>query len=136
MAETNLSQVSKKELAGAYAKLKAQKQKAQKAAKEQTEALVRDVVTIAGGAGVSYLMANRAATAEKEGQDDEGIKEAQQIVGVDMDVAVGGVAAIAGIMDLGGKMSDTIRALGVGALTSAAARVAGEKAREQVESGE
>lgn len=120
MAEAK--EVSKKELAAAYAKLQARTKGAQKAAKEQTEEFVRDAITVVSGAGLGYYMGMLEAEAESE--DEDAIAESQQIAGIDIDLAVGGVAAIAGLTKMGGKMSESIRAIGVGALTEWAGRTA------------
>jgi len=54
-----------------------------------------------------------------------------------MDLAVGGGLAAVGLAKLGGKMSETVRAAGIGALTAWASRTGHEKgmegARESVE---
>lgn len=120
MAEAK--EVSKKELAEAYAKLKARTKNTQEAAKKQTEEFVRDAITVASGAGLGYYMGMMEA--EAESTDEDAIAEQQQIAGIDIDLMVGGVAAIAGLTKMGGKMSDSIRAIGVGALTEWAGRTA------------
>ena len=63
-----------------------------------------------------------------------------QMAGMDIDLLVGGAAAVAGLTKMGGKMSDTIRAVGIGALTEWAGRTfyesGFEKALEAEEEGE
>lgn len=126
MAEAK--EVSKKELADAYAKLKSRTKNAQEVAKKQGEELIRDAITVASGGALGYYMGMMEAEADTEGKSDEdaeaAIAENQQIAGIDLDLLVGGAAAAAGLMKLGGKMSDTLRAVGVGALAEWAGRTA------------
>lgn len=127
--EASLADISKKELAEQYAGLKRRMDKSRKQARDEGEALIRDVITVGSGAGVGYLMGSRAASAGA-GASEEELAEAQQIAGVDMDLVIGGGLAAVGLMKMGGKMSDTVRAAGIGALTSWASRLAHEKGLE------
>ncbi len=130
MAEAK--EVSKKELAEAYAKLKARGKNAQEVAKKQGEELIRDAITVASGGALGYYMGMMEGEADTAGKEpgteeyDEAVAENQQVAGIDLDLLVGGAAAAAGLMKLGGKMSDTLRAVGVGALTEWAGRTAYE----------
>jgi len=126
--EASLADVSKKELAEQYAGLKRRMDKTRKQARDEGETLIRDVITVGSGAGVGYLMGSRAASVA--GGSEEELAEAQQIAGVDMDLVIGGGLAAVGLMKLGGKMSDTVRAAGIGALTSWASRLGHEKGLE------
>ena len=126
--EAGLADISKKELAEQYAGLKRRMDKSRKQARDEGEALIRDVITVGSGAGVGYLMGQKEASVA--GGSDEELAEAQQIAGVDMDLVIGGGLAAVGLMKLGGKMSDTVRAAGIGALTSWASRLAHEKGLE------
>ena len=135
MAEAK--EVTKKELAEAYAKLKTRTKGAQEASKKQGEEIIRDAITVASGGALGYYMGMMEAEADlsKATTDDEiseAIAESQQIAGIDIDLLVGGAAAAAGLMKLGGKMSDTLRAIGVGGLAEWAGRTAYESG---VESG-
>lgn len=126
---TELKDVPKAELAEAYSKLKARTKSAQDASKKEGEALVRDAITIASGGALGYYMGMMEGDADikpgmTDDEKDEAIAEAQQMAGIDIDLLVGGAAAVAGLMKLGGKMSDTIRAVGVGALAEWAGRTA------------
>lgn len=127
MAEAK--EVTKKELADAYAKLKTRTKGAQETAKKQGEELIRDAITVASGGALGYYMGMMEGDADlskatTEEEEDDAIAEAQQIAGIDIDLLVGGGAAAAGLMKLGGKMSDTLRAVGVGALAEWAGRTA------------
>lgn len=132
MAKAELKDVPKAELAEAYSKLKARGKSAQEASKKEGEALVRDAITIASGGALGYymgMMEGEASTDKEWGTADEDKKEEllaeyQQMAGIDLDLLVGGAAAVAGLMKLGGKMSDTVRAVGVGALAEWAGRTA------------
>jgi hypothetical protein len=124
--EASLADISKKELAEQYASLKRRIDKGRKQGREEGEALIRDVITVGAGAGVGYLMGSREANVGA-GASEEDIAKAQQIGGVDMDLVIGGGLAVVGLMKMGGKMSDTVRAAGIGALTSWASRLATEK---------
>jgi len=130
MAKAELKDVPKAELAEAYSKLKARTKNAQEASKKEGEALVRDAITVASGGALGYymgMMEGEASTDKEWGTADDTKKEEilaeyQQMAGIDIDLLVGGAAAVAGLMKLGGKMSDTVRAVGVGALTEWAGR--------------
>jgi len=135
-----LKDVSKQELAEAYGKLKSRTKNAQMQAKREAELLIEDVLTVAAGGGVGYLMGQRRAEAAeaavkegKSGEDlEEAIAEGGQVAGIDLDLMVGGVATAAGMLKLGGKMSNTVRKVGIGALTAYAARVGYEKGEDSV----
>lgn len=139
-----LSDVSKQELAEAYSKLKSRTKSAQLQAKKETEALIEDALTVAAGGGLGYLMGQRHAEAEdaaiKEGLSGDELAEATaeggQIAGIDMDLLVGGAATAVGLMKLGGKMSNTVRKIGIGGLTAYAARVGREKGIDSVKETE
>lgn len=128
--EASLADISKKELAEQYASLKRRMDKSRKDARSEGETLIRDVITVGSGAGVGYLMGSRAASVGGAAASEEELAEAQQIAGVDMDLVIGGGLAAVGLMKMGGKMSDTVRAAGIGALTSWASRLAHEKGLE------
>jgi hypothetical protein len=132
MADDKLSTVSKQQLAEAYAKLKSRTDKMRNMAKDEGEALVRDVITIGSGFGVGYYMGMQYGEATKEGETEEKIKEAGQIAGIDFDLMVGGGLAALGLMKMAGKQSDTIRAAGIGALSAWAGRTGQEKGLESV----
>ena len=133
---TELKDVPKAELAEAYSKLKSRTKGAQEASKKEGEALVRDAITIASGGALGYYMGmmhgdaesdkdyTAAAAAGDTDKMEELLADAQQMAGIDLDLLVGGAAAVAGLMKLGGKMSDTVRAVGVGALAEWAGRTA------------
>lgn len=139
-----LKDVSKQELAEAYGKLKSRTKNAQMQAKREAELLIEDVLTVASAGGVGYLMGQRHAqgeeTADSEGLSGEEreakIAEAGQVAGIDLDLAIGGVATAAGMMKLGGKMSNTVRKVGIGALAGYAQRVGYEKGGESVTEAE
>jgi len=139
-----LKDVSKQELAEAYGKLKSRTKNAQMQAKREAELLIEDVLTVAAGGGVGYLMGQRRAEAAeaavkegKSGEDlEEAIAEGGQVAGIDLDLMVGGVATAAGMLKLGGKMSNTVRKVGIGALTAYAARVGYEKGEDSVTEAE
>ena len=140
--EAALKDVSKQELAESYSKLKARTKNAQVQAKREGETLVEDVITIAAGGGLGYLMGQRHADAAeaaiKEGHTvgsekyNESVAEGGQVGGIDLDLLVGGAAAAAGMFKLGGKMSNTVRKVGIGGLTAYAARVGYEKGEDSV----
>ena len=127
MAEAK--EVTKKELAEAYAKLKARGKTTQETAKKQGEEFIRDAITVASGGALGYYMGmmegegGEGLTSGTEEYDDA-VAEAQQVAGLDLDLLIGGAAAIAGLTKMGGKMSDTLRAIGVGGLTEWAGRTA------------
>ena len=137
-----LKDVSKQELAESYSKLKARTKNAQTQAKREGEALVEDVLTIAAGGGLGYLMGQRRAeAAEKAIKDghafgtekfEELVTEGGQVGGIDLDLLVGGAATAAGMFKLGGKMSNTVRKVGIGGLTAWAVRTGYEKGEDSV----
>lgn len=129
MAEAKVDP-SRKELADMYAKLKVRTKGAQEASKKQGEELIKDAITVGSGGLLGYYMGSMAGEAETDkdwaAADDEKqeeiLAEYQQIAGLDIDLLVGGAAAAAGLLKMGGKMSDTVRAVGIGALTEWAGR--------------
>ena len=143
-----LKDVSKQELAEAYGKLKSRTKNAQMQAKREAELLIEDVITVASGGGVGYLMGQRRAEAADAWLKDnpggsldsdearEAIAEGGQVAGIDLDLMIGGVGAAAGMLKLGGKMSNTVRKIGIGALTAYASRVGYEKGEESVTEAE
>jgi hypothetical protein len=142
-----LKDVSKQEHAESYSKLKARTKNAQLQAKREGEALVEDVLTIAAAGGLGYLMGQRhaegAESAEKEGHApgsekyNEMVDESGQIAGgIDLDLLVGGAATAAGMLKLGGKMSNTVRKIGIGGLSAYAARMGYEKGEDSVTEAE
>ena len=141
-----LKDVSKQELAEAYSKLKSRTKTAQQTAKAEGEALVEDALTVAAGGGLGYLMGQRHADAAvqaiKDGHADgseefeEAVAEGGQVGGIDLDLLVGGAAAAAGLLKLGGKMSNTVRKIGIGGLTAYAARIGRDKGIESVKDAE
>lgn len=139
-----LKDVSKTELAEAYSKLKSRTKNAQVQAKKEGEMLIEDVLTIAAGGGLGYMMGQRHAEAEEaalaEGLSGDdlaaAIAEGGQVAGIDLDLLIGGGAAAAGLLKLGGKMSNTVRKIGIGGLTAYAARIGMEKGKDSVQAEE
>lgn len=135
-----LKDVSKTELAEAYSKLKARGKSAQLQAKKEGEALIEDALTLAAAGGLSYLMGQRheeaKLAAEKEGLSEDKVLEATaeggQVAGIDLDLLIGGAATAAGLMKLGGKMSNTVRKIGIGGLAAYAARIGRDKGIDSV----
>lgn len=123
MAKSPLSNVSKTEIAESYSKLKGRIQKAQTVARSENEAMIRDAITVASAGGLGFYMGKM----EAEGGSVEEIVARQQIAGIDIDLLVGGAAAAIGLTKMGGKMSDTVRAVGIGGLCSWASRYGHEK---------
>lgn len=130
--EAALKDVSKQELAESYAKLKARTRNAQLQAKREGEALVEDVLTVAAAGGLGMVMGQRLAEGEKAGKTGEALAAEAQMGGIDIDLLVGGAATAAGMFKLGGKMSNTVRKIGIGGLSAYAARVGYERGQEGV----
>ncbi len=124
--EASLADISKKELAEQYASLKRRMDKTRKQARDEGEDLIRDVITVGTGFGTGWWMGKKYAEAGGDMASEDDLKKHQQIAGIDMDLAIGGGLAAVGLMKLGGKMSDTVRAAGVGALTAWSARAGHE----------
>jgi hypothetical protein len=119
MATPALKDVSKKDLAEQYHRLLMRTKKANTVAKREGEALVRDVVTLGSAAGFAFFMGTRARDAIANGTD---VEESQQMGGIDLDLIVGGASAVSGLAGWGGKMSESLRAVGVGVLSGYAGR--------------
>lgn len=142
--EASLKDVSKTELAEQYSRLKARTKSAQATAKKEGEALIEDVVTLASAGGMGYLMGQRHAEAEdaalKEGLSgsdlEEAIADGGQVGGIDLDLLVGGAATAAGVFKLGGKMSNTVRRAGIGALAAYATRMGRDRGIASVKEAE
>lgn len=142
-----LKDISKQELADNYSKLKSRTKNAQIQAKREGEAFIEDVLTVAAAGGLGYLMGQRhadgAEQAIKEGHSvgsekyNEMVAESGQVAGgVDLDLLIGGAATAAGMFKLGGKMSNTVRKVGIGGLSAYAARVGYEKGEDSVTEAE
>jgi len=125
--KTSLSQISKTELADAFAKLKARTDKASQIAKAEGEKLTHDIITLAAAGGAAYGMGSLVGDAEP-GSDEA--KEASQIMGVDYDLIGGGVLLGAGLFKVAGKSSDMLRCAGVGVLSQYLGRMAYDMGRE------
>lgn len=138
--DTSVKGSSRAELMDAYSKLKTRTKNAQVQAKREGEALIEDALTIAAGGGLGYLMGQKHAEAEKAALADglsgeeleKKIAEGGQVGGIDLDLLVGGAAAAAGMLKLGGAMSNTVRKIGIGGLTAYAARLGKQKGEESV----
>jgi hypothetical protein len=120
------SDISKTELMEAYSRLKGKVKRSNDMAKREGEAMMTDLLTIGGGAGLQAYMASLA----KNKPAGKTVEEAQQISGLDIDMLIGGGALAAGMFKWGGKMSPSLRAIGVGGLTGWASRVAYAKVSE------
>lgn len=122
--KAELKNISKEELAQVVSRYKARDKKSRAAAKQAAESLTADLVTVGSGAGLSYLMGMRLADAGAGATEDE-IREKTQLFGaVDIDLAVSGAAAALGLTGMGGNMSEFLRNVGIGGLTSYAGRKA------------
>lgn len=132
MAKEAVRKPSNQELAESYAKLKARTRNAQLQAKREGEALVEDVITVAAAGGLGMMMGQRLAQGEKAGKTGDELTAEAQMGGIDIDLLVGGAATAAGMFKLGGKMSNTVRKIGIGGLSAYAARVGYEKGQEGV----
>lgn len=136
--DASLTEHSKTELAELYSKLKARAKADKTRAAKEGEQLIEDVMCIAAGGGLGYLMGQRHEAAHIEGtakglageELETYVAEGGQIAGIDLDLMVGAAATAAGMFKLGGKMSDTVRRIGVGGLTAYAARIGNDKGRE------
>lgn len=125
--DAKLSQISKTELAEAYSRLKGRISKQAASARSQNEKMISDAITVASGGGLGYYMGKMEQEAGGAAATEDALAEKQQLAGVDLDLLVGGVAAAVGLTGMGGKMSDAVRAVGVGALTEWAGRVGYDK---------
>ena len=128
--KSELSKVSKEELATVIARYKKRDQKSRMQARQAAEQLTADLVTVGSGAGLGYLMGSRIASVENEklGGDaeavEEALKEKTQIAGIDLDLAIAGTAAALGLTDMAGNMSGFLRNVGIGGLTAYGSRKA------------
>jgi len=130
ITKANLKDISKQELAEAYAKLKLKDTKRRAEEKQTAQELISDLVTVGSGTGMGYLMGTLVARAEEptaqEAADGitylDKVREQTQILGFDIDLVVSGVAAGLALSGYGGNFSNTLRAIGVGGLTGWAAR--------------
>lgn len=139
-----LKDTSKQELADQYSKLKSRTKSAQLQVKKEGEMMIEDALTIASAGGISWLMGQRYAQAEdaakKDGKGGEeleaAIAEGGQIAGIDLDLMVGGAATVAGMLKLGGRQSNTVRRIGIGALAAYTSRLMLDKGHDSVTEAE
>lgn len=142
--DASLKDASKTEIADLYSKLKSRTKSAQMQAKREGEMFVEDALTVASAGGISWLMGQRYATAEAaaraENKSPEDIEaataEGGQVAGVDLDLMVGGAATVAGMLKLGGRQSNTVRRIGIGALSAYAARMGMDRGHDSVTEAE
>lgn len=120
--ELKAGDVSKKDLMDQYVRLKGRIKKAQNESKEMMEQVTQDLITVGTGAALGAFAGNKIRNGEVASEDEA--YELMEGSSLDIDLVVGAVCAGAGMMKMGGKMSDTLRAVGIGGLTSYAARAA------------
>jgi len=120
--DKNLSNLPKKDLADQYVRLKGRIKKAQDESKQMMEQVTQDLITVGTGAALGAFAGNKIRNGEVTSEDEA--YELMEGSSLDIDLVVGAVCAGAGMMKMGGKMSDTIRAVGIGGLTSYASRAA------------
>jgi hypothetical protein len=113
---------SRKELMEQYVRLKGRIKKAQNESKEMMEQVTQDLITVGTGAALGAFAGNKIRNGDVATEDEA--YELMEGSNLDIDLVVGAVCAGAGMMKMGGKMSDTLRAVGIGGLTSYAARAA------------
>jgi len=139
MTENSIKQASKDDIAAELIRLKARARKEKESNKLKGQKAVESIATVGTGAGLSYLIAGRVADAKKaEGFDGltaeeqaKKIKEAQSVVGIDIDLLVGVAGLGLGMTDSVGEYSGVFTAAGAGALTAFASRALYEKRLEQ-----
>jgi hypothetical protein len=112
-----LSDVSKKELAEAYARLKQKTKRANEVAKAKTESMMNNLITVGSGFGMGWYIGSQ----EKN-------NASTKISDIDVDLIVGGVALAASMMDWGGKYNETLASVGSGVLASWGGRYGREMA--------
>ena len=97
--------------------------------------LMGSVLTIGAGVGAGYFMASKEAEVEKQTFDSEEAKkkalaDATQVMGIDIDALVGIAAFGLGLTDAADGYSETLLAIGSGALAVAGGRMFAAKAKE------
>ena len=97
-----LSDVSKKELAEAYGRLKSKTKRANEIAKAKTESMMNNLITVGSGGLMGYYIGTQGGELK--------------ISDIDVDLIVGGVALGASMMDWGGKYNETLASIGSGVL--------------------
>ena len=142
MKDATLMDLSKQQLAENYAKLKARVKGSAITARREANAAVEDLLVVGTASGLGYLMGSYHAEAAEEAVKDghapgtdkytEAVAEGGQLMGVDIDLIVGGVATGLGAFGLAGKMSNTIRKVGIGGLAAYGARIGYEKGEDSV----
>jgi hypothetical protein len=121
MATPAKPSISRKEAIDAYARLKNKAKRANEVAKRESEAMMRNLVTVGAGGLMGWYLGD----AEKKG----GVA-ATKVQDIDIDLIVGGGALAAGMMKWGGKFSETLSAIGTGVLTQYIGRMGYDKGKK------
>jgi len=122
------SGLSRKELEDAYVRLKSKSKRANEIARAEGEGMMRNLVTIGSAGAMGWYLGGAG-----KGLKDDAFTASQQVSGIDIDLIVGGGALAAGLMKWGGKFSDTLSAIGSGALSGYAYK-RGEKMGQEADS--
>lgn len=135
----NLAQIEsagKDDLIAELTRLKKRERDLKADATRKANKLMGSVLTIGAGVGAGYFMASKEAEVEKQTFDSEEAKkkalaDATQLMGIDIDALVGVAAFGLGLTDAADGYSETLLAIGSGALAVAGARMAAAKAKEE-----
>jgi hypothetical protein len=120
ITKANLSEVSKAEMAEYISRMKTKMARDREKMAAATEALTSDLLTVGSAAGTGFLMGYLG----KDGSGNE------KLFGVDIDAIVGAAAWGVSVTGLAGNMGGTLGAVGAGALSGFASRLAMEQAKQ------
>jgi hypothetical protein len=119
ITKANINELSKQEWAEAYSRLKTKMSRDREKMAAATETLTGDLLTVGSAAGTGFLMGYLG----KDGSGNE------KLFGVDIDAIVGAAAWGMSVTGLAGNMGGTLGAVGAGALSGFASRLAMEQAK-------
>lgn len=128
-----LEAAGKEELRDELLKIKARQKRMQDDNKQKAAATISTVATIGSATLLSYVMGGKEAEVRKEhadfdtaSQEDKKkwLEEKQSLMGIDYDALIGIIGVGVGLTDSAGEWSAPLGAIGTGALSSFASRMA------------
>jgi len=142
MTGQKLDSASKEDLKSELIRYKEKQKRKQLAEKEQAADTMETVITLVSGVGLSHLQGTKAREVRKENPDFDTksveeqkklLAEKQGVMGIDMDLLVGVATLGISFTSMAGSSAGALRAVGTGALTAYAGRMAYERAATEVE---
>lgn len=142
MTPATLNEASKEDLRDELLRIKSREKKLKDETKVKGQQLIGSAITVFTAGGLSYVLGGREKELKKkedwatlsDEDKQKALQKEQSIMGIDIDLGVGLVGVALGLSEGSGDFSNTLMSIGVGGLTSYAARFAyGKGAAPDVE---